>query len=160
LKLVTDAQVIREYASNPQLEEYFRGQQPHWTMNDAQLLSAGATYEVLVEGKGAGLVALSNFDHVARRADLGAAILPCKERGRIAVEACRQVAAYFFDSLGYHKLSCRYLESRVDLTNLLARFGFETEGLLRQHTYWKGAYHDEILKSLTRADWQNLRKEP
>ncbi|WP_119969410.1 GNAT family N-acetyltransferase [Shewanella japonica] len=39
---------------------------------------------------------------------------------------------------------------------LLEKLGFKCDGILRQHGFWKGAYHDLKVFSLLRSDTQNL----
>ena len=43
---------------------------------------------------------------------------------------------------------------------LLARLGFEREGVMRQAGYWKGQYHDLQLFGLLRSDWPATTDKP
>ncbi|HUK51314.1 MAG TPA: GNAT family protein [Terriglobales bacterium] len=59
---------------------------------------------------------------------------------------------------GFREMRLNRIEATVDPSNtrclrVLGRCGFAREGVQRQKSYYKGAYHDDAIYSLLRSEW-------
>lgn len=101
-----------------------------------------------------GLVGLHGFNDKNRRAMLGIVIgeksLWGKGRG---AEATRLMVAVAFDTLNLNRVWLDVYTDNVRAVRCYEKLGFKHEGLMRQHSYREGAYHDLHLMSLLRDEW-------
>jgi RimJ/RimL family protein N-acetyltransferase len=63
------------------------------------------------------------------------------------------VLDHLFRVKGLHKVSAECDARNVASYRLLERTGFQREGLLRQHTWSKGEWTDDLLYGLLEADF-------
>lgn len=89
----------------------------------------------------------------AQRARMGYDLLREHRRQGIMTEAMRAAVAYGFTTMGLHRI-----EVLVDPVNsaslrLAERLGFHREGVLRENTYFRGRFIDDVIFSLLRQEW-------
>jgi UDP-4-amino-4,6-dideoxy-N-acetyl-beta-L-altrosamine N-acetyltransferase len=60
---------------------------------------------------------------------------------------------YAFNELNLHKLCCEVLSFNIQVINLHKKFGFNTEGVLRQHCRIGNTYTDVHLLSILASEW-------
>lgn len=65
----------------------------------------------------------------------------------------------FFETLTGHKLSCEVLETNPAVISLHKKFGFQSEGLLRDHIRKDGSHINVCLLGMTRDDWQSVKPQ-
>ncbi|WP_298768804.1 GNAT family protein [uncultured Shewanella sp.] len=76
----------------------------------------------------------------------------------IATEALEKVAEFLFSVACIHsvnRIEAYVMQGNTGSEMVLRKLGFIKEGVLRQHSYWKGRYHDLSLYTLLRDDWVN-----
>ena len=61
-----------------------------------------------------------------------------------------------FDVMRLNRLEARTKAENEASKHVLARLGMQYEGLLREHSYWKGAYHDLELYAVLRREFEAL----
>ncbi|QNM97448.1 GNAT family N-acetyltransferase [Chitinimonas koreensis] len=59
-----------------------------------------------------------------------------------------------FEAWNLHRVAANHLPDNQRSARLLARLGFEREGLARDYLLIDGVWRDHVLNALTRADWQ------
>jgi [ribosomal protein S5]-alanine N-acetyltransferase len=106
-----------------------------------------------------GTCTIFRIDPPHRRAELGYALAHDHWRQGLMSEALRALFRFAFDSLGLHRL-----EADVDPRNaasiaLLARLGFEQEGLLRQRWQVSGEIQDALFFGLLAPEWRELERQ-
>lgn len=95
-----------------------------------------------------GLISLTGFDPVARRAELGLGILRAEDRGGgIGGEAIRLVLAHAFDDLDLQRVHLEVLDDNP-AARLYERVGFRLEGRLRRHAWKRGAWRDKLIMGI------------
>jgi RimJ/RimL family protein N-acetyltransferase len=104
-------------------------------------------------GEVVGTCTLARIDRQHRRAELGYALGRAHWGSGLAAEAVGAVIRYAFESLDLHRL-----EADVDPRNgpslrLLERFGFRSEGLLRERYHVAGEIQDAAIYGLLRSEW-------
>lgn len=78
-----------------------------------------------------------------------------KGRGRgLGTEATKLMVDYGFTELNLNRISLEVFEFNKRARYVYSSCGFVTEGRLRQALYFNGTYHDALLKSVIREDWE------
>lgn len=78
-------------------------------------------------------------------------------RTRVATEALYLFAHYAFDALGYRRFEWKCNSLNAPSRRAALRFGFQFEGIFRQHMVQKGANRDTAWFAMTDGDWALLR---
>jgi RimJ/RimL family protein N-acetyltransferase len=80
-------------------------------------------------------------------------------RSRVATEALFLHAQYVFDELGYRRFEWKCNDRNEPSKAAARRFGFEFEGVFRQHMIVKGENRDTAWFAMVDKDWPRLRAE-
>lgn len=78
-------------------------------------------------------------------------------RTRVATEALYLFAHYAFDTLGYRRFEWKCNSLNAPSRRAALRFGFQFEGIFRQHMVQKGVNRDTAWFAMTDGDWALLR---
>jgi RimJ/RimL family protein N-acetyltransferase len=84
---------------------------------------------------------------------------PRMARSRIATEAFWLHARYVFDTLGYRRFEWKCNDRNEPSKAAARRFGFQFEGVFRQHMIVKGANRDTAWFAMLDGDWPRLKAE-
>lgn len=84
---------------------------------------------------------------------------PEMARTRLATEALYLHARYVFDELGYRRFEWKCNDRNAPSKAAAERFGFEFEGVFRQHMIQKGQNRDTAWFAMLDGDWPRLRAE-
>lgn len=82
---------------------------------------------------------------------------PRMARTRIATEALFLAARHVFDDLGYRRFEWKCNSRNEPSRRAALRFGFQFEGIFRQHMVHKGENRDTAWFAMIDADWQRLK---
>ena len=82
---------------------------------------------------------------------------PGMARTRLATEAFYLMARYVFDELGYRRFEWKCDSLNEPSRRAALRFGFEFEGIFRQHMWVKGRNRDTAWYAMLDGDWPRLR---
>lgn len=80
-------------------------------------------------------------------------------RTRKATEAVFLFARYVFDDLGYRRFEWKCNERNEPSKAAALRFGFQFEGVFRQHMIVKGENRDTAWFSMLDRDWPRIKAE-
>jgi RimJ/RimL family protein N-acetyltransferase len=78
-------------------------------------------------------------------------------RTRVATEALFLHARYVFDDLGYRRFEWKCNSENAPSRRAAERFGFQYEGLFRQHMIHRGGNRDSTWFSMIDSEWPSLR---
>lgn len=110
------------------------------------------SYAALVNGELSGFI-LVDPDVRQKKVVCGWVMLPTyRKTYEVYEQGWKLVRHHLMDFLGYNVIQCLVLAHRTDLRALLELMGFKLDGILRAHTFWKGAHHDECAYSFLRTD--------
>ncbi len=84
---------------------------------------------------------------------------PRMARTRVATEALFLHARYVFDELGYRRFEWKCNDLNAPSKKAAERFGFQFEGVFRQHMIIKGQNRDTAWFAMLDGDWPRLRAE-
>jgi RimJ/RimL family protein N-acetyltransferase len=82
---------------------------------------------------------------------------PNMARSRLSTEALFLHARYIFDELGYRRFEWKCNDRNEPSKAAAKRFGFEFEGLFRQHMIQKGQNRDTAWFAMLDGDWPRLK---
>jgi RimJ/RimL family protein N-acetyltransferase len=82
---------------------------------------------------------------------------PAIARTRVATEALFLHAAYVFETLGYRRFEWKCNALNAPSRRAAERFGFQYEGIFRQHMVQKGRNRDTAWFAMLDAEWPQLR---
>lgn len=85
------------------------------------------------------------------RAEIGYGLSHDKNKGKgIMSEALLTVINYGFDKMGLHRIEAFIGEDNEASLKLVHKFGFQREGILKEHYLVNGVYEDSIVYGLTK----------
>lgn len=82
---------------------------------------------------------------------------PTIARTRVATEACYLHMCYAFDTLGYRRFEWKCNDLNSASKKAALRFGFEPEGVFRQHMMLKGQNRDTAWFSIIDSEWPEVK---
>jgi UDP-4-amino-4,6-dideoxy-N-acetyl-beta-L-altrosamine N-acetyltransferase len=115
-------------------------------------------WTILMDGDPVGAAFISDIDTENRRAYWAFYLADPRTRGRgvgSAVEVL--VANHAFDELGLHKLCCEVLSFNQAVIAMHQKFGFQPQGVLREHYFRDGEWVDVHQLALWAHDWAATR---
>lgn len=114
----------------------------------------GTSFAIEVEGLYIGGCALFNFDHVARRCELGITIGDKNYWGQgYGGDAVRVLLDYGFRHHNLHRVYLSVNSTNPRAIGAYRRCGFVEEGRLRAHMWSNGQYIDLVQMGILRAEW-------
>lgn len=105
-----------------------------------------------------GYTSINNIDFRNKKAEWGGTIIGEKEywgKG-IAKAAAILMLRYVFDELGMHRCYGYCLQEHEVSNRLLLSLNFSQEGILRDNIFKNGAFHNTILYSILRCEYEDL----
>jgi len=103
-----------------------------------------------------GIINLSNFVRGAFHAcHLGYSIDAELEGRGLMTRAVGQVVDHAFGGLGMHRVMANYLPDNTRSARLLARLGFEREGLAKKYLLIAGEWRDHVLTARVNDAWRS-----
>ncbi len=82
---------------------------------------------------------------------------PSLKQTRMATEAMYLMARHVFDDLGYRRYEWKCDSLNEPSRRAALRFGFQYEGLFRQHVVYKGRNRDTTWFAMTDGDWPVIK---
>ncbi|MCL5999388.1 MAG: GNAT family N-acetyltransferase [Chloroflexi bacterium] len=123
-----------------------------WAAEVAQTPPHNDVYRLVIESAPGEVVGTLNTMACDRRCGTfkyGIAIFRPHWRKGYASEAIRLLLRYYFQELGYQKVTVHVYAFNDASLKLHQKLGFQIEGRLRRMIYTNGAYHDEYVLGLT-----------
>ena len=89
-----------------------------------------------------------------RQCEIGFTLAPGYQGRGYATEAVRLLLAYLFTTRGKHRITACCDQRNAASAALLERLGMRREGHLRESTWAKGEWTDDLVYGLLRDEWQ------
>jgi len=115
----------------------------------------GIRWGIIIRG-GDGLVGTCGYydwNKTSHRAEIGYDLEPAQWGKGIMAEALRAVLRYGFEEMGSNRIQAIIDSENVRSIKLVERLGFKREGVLRQNSYFRGRFRDEVCFSLLKEEW-------
>jgi RimJ/RimL family protein N-acetyltransferase len=149
---VFQQQTVRPQPDGP-VQDLFRG----WSTNDSSS-GVGFAIETVASGELVGHVTLWGASLPSRSATLGIIIGPAHVGRGFGTDAVRVIARYGFRAMGLHRIGLTVAAFNVRGRRAYEKAGFQLEGVRRESVFMDGAFTDELLMGLLRADWEAQEK--
>jgi ribosomal-protein-alanine N-acetyltransferase len=72
-----------------------------------------------------------------------------------ATEAVNRIIDFGFRHLDLNRIEAWTMLDNVNSMHVLEKAGFSKEGILRDYGYWHGGFHDALMYSLLRMEWND-----
>ncbi len=106
-----------------------------------------------------GVVSLYDFDGQLSGPELGIAISDKKRWGKgFGSDAVNAALDFAFGSININRVWLHTGASNVRAQRAFQKAGFSIEGTLRQHALHNGRWHDAVIMSILRRDWEALER--
>jgi RimJ/RimL family protein N-acetyltransferase len=110
--------------------------------------------EHIEDGVLIGIVLLKGIHQIHRHCEFAIYLGEEAYKGRgLSKEATREALSFAFNQLGLQRVYLHVLEHNEIALKLYQRLGFQQEGVLRQHVYKNGAFRNELILSMLRAEF-------
>jgi RimJ/RimL family protein N-acetyltransferase len=73
----------------------------------------------------------------------------------LMTEALKAMIQFGFERMGLHRIEAEVMPENEASVRLLRNLGFVAEGVLRERSFWKGAFHDLIMCALLKSTWES-----
>lgn len=90
-----------------------------------------------------------------RQAEIGFTIAPGHQGHGHATDAARELLGYLFDQRGKHRVTASCDARNTASARVLERLGLRREGHLRESTWAKGEWTDDLLYAVLSREWQS-----
>jgi RimJ/RimL family protein N-acetyltransferase len=159
---VTDAPVLAAYRSDPRVARYQSWDAPFPLLRAetavANFIASDPEkpgwfqWAVDLDGELVGDVAVHLHDNLMQ-AEIGFTVATAYQGRGFATEAVSAVLDRLFRVQGLHKVAGECDARNRRSAALLERLGFTREGLLRQQTFIKGEWTDDLIYGLLAGEW-------
>jgi len=110
-----------------------------------------------------GYCGLVNINLASRRAELSFIVDPRRVSDETLYRqdfesALKMLCRFGFSELNLHRIYTETYAFREDHLRILESFGFQREGILRQHCFANDSFHDSIINALLYEEWKNKEK--
>ena len=101
-----------------------------------------------------GVVDLMNIDWKNKNAEIGYWIGKRYWNKGFATEAVKLMLKFAFEKLKLHRVYASLFEENKASRRVLEKCGFKLEGILREHRYKHGKWHNELVFGLLKKEWE------
>lgn len=126
---------------------------------DSDASSPNVRFVVDVDGVAVGSVSLFEFDHLARHAEVGIALVADARGKGIGTAAISQIVEFAFVRCNLRRVHLQVIESNLGAIRAYEKAGFMLEGRQREHAWVRGRYEDILVMGLLRSEWESRRSE-
>lgn len=111
-------------------------------------------FVIEAEGRPIGYLSYSEIDRVHRRCSSGLYVAEAADRKRFAGFLSPFIFDYCFYALDMNKLVNTYMEGNERLVRIQRLVGYREVGVLRQHVWKYGRWHDVLMLELLRETYE------
>lgn len=166
-----DAETLAGYRSDPEVARYQSWDAPFSLLRAETAVAnfmasdpdQAGWFQYAIEHAGEkvliGDVAVHLHDNL-KQAEVGFTLAVAYQKQGFAAEAVAAVLDRLFRVQGLHKVTGECDARNVASAGLMERLGFTREGRLRQQTWIKGEWTDDLIYGLLAGEWLLSRAEP
>ncbi len=105
-------------------------------------------------GQHVGICGFESWNPVTDRAEIGFLVARAFWRQGYASEAARRVMRFGYEQMGLNRIEARVKPDNEPSRLLLRKLGLQYEGLMREHSWWRGDYHDLELYAILKREFE------
>lgn len=161
----SDLETLREWRMSPEISKFLLTDcditpedQINWYNNKVKNSQSLLIWIVQFQGVDIGYVNLSNIDKTNKTADPGTYICNDKFRGiGLGKSILINMEKYAFEVLKFNKLYGPVFAENFPPWISYMKGGWTIEGVLRQHVFKHGEYHDLIMIAMLKETWEKKK---
>lgn len=101
-----------------------------------------------------GYLSLNDIDHTNKKAQWSGIVIDPQFSGKgYASMAAKLMVKYVFDELNINRVYGYWLEENIASLKMSEKVGFKKEGLLREHVFKEGKYHNVFICSMLKTEY-------
>ncbi len=130
---------------------------------DRELSTTEDSFAIHLKGEGApiGVISLMNISEANESADLSVIVGHPEDRHHgYGAEAIGRILRYGFEALGLNRVGLSVFEFNEEAISTYEKLGFSVEGRLRRAVKRGNAFHDAILMSILKDEWETGPSSP
>ena len=130
---------------------------------DRELSNTEDSFAIHLKGGDApiGVISLMNVSEANESADLSVIVGHPEDRHHgYGAEAIGRVLRYAFETLGLNRVGLSVFEFNEEAISTYEKLGFRTEGRLRRAVRRGNTFHDAILMSVLKEEWEDSPPSP
>jgi [ribosomal protein S5]-alanine N-acetyltransferase len=105
-----------------------------------------------------GTCVFMNMDHTSRRCEVGCGLVSSEWNKGFMAEALEPIIDYGFEVFDFNRIEAYIISGNSASVRLFRKLGFSYEGVVREREYFKGSFHNEIIMSMLRSDYDKISK--
>jgi len=160
----SDLKQLLKWRNNPKLRRNFREwrelnmQNQEDFFNDMVMNSNHVVFGIEDEDHNLiGVCRISYIDWQARSGEIGCYIGDEEKQNQgYGTDALRTLVEFGFEEAGLHRLEAAMLSDNISAVKSFTKAGFKQEGVMRDATYCDGRFHDHVLMSMLRSDYDKI----
>ena len=147
--------ILRQHKpiSEVEQQEYFQGVHK----DQRQVL-----FSIMGSGKLVGYCGIVNINHVYKNCEVSflcdTSLINKEEYDKILMFAFEEMFKYGFEMLNMNRMWTETYSFRTEHLKLLSLVGLSKEGVLRQTVFCGGKYHDSVMHSILRREYELQRQ--
>nr|WP_154896490.1 GNAT family protein [Paenibacillus xylanexedens] len=91
-------------------------------------------------------------------AEMGYVMNPQYQGRGYAAEASQALLGLGFNTLGVHRIYAKCRPNNKASERVMQKIGMKYEGMMREHWFYKGAFHDSLVYSILAREYAQLEK--
>lgn len=108
-----------------------------------------------------GSCGLFDIDWISRKAEIGIMIGDKRQWNKgYGTETMRLILKHGFETLNLHRLYLKVFDTNPGAIRAYEKAGFVLEARLREAHFADGAYHDDLIMSVLRSEWDTTQSPP
>ncbi|MET9658528.1 GNAT family protein [Streptomyces sp. NPDC006510] len=127
---------------------------------DKQAADSARIYGIWLDGTLVGGVMFTRFDSTSGVCEVGCWLEPAGEGRGLVTRACRVLIDWAFAERGMSRVEWWVAAGNTRSIEVARRLGMTRDGVLRQHTAYRGVRHDIEVWSVLSDEWPAVRKAP
>lgn len=117
----------------------------------------GIALGIFLNRKIIGGIGMHHWDHTLQKAQLGYWVSK-EHEGKGIVSAClERFIDFLFNKVGLNKLEIHFVTTNKRSATIASRFGFKTEGIIRDSYIINGMFTDLVVTGLLKQEWRGQR---
>ena len=122
--------------------------------------SSRQNYELAICLKNEGTLIGGIGIHIQQtNAEIGYVLNPNYQGKGYVTEAAQAILAYGFETLGVHRIFATCRPANIASEKVMQKIGMIREGIMREHWYYKGEFHDSYLYSILANEYRKYSNE-
>jgi [ribosomal protein S5]-alanine N-acetyltransferase len=144
-----------EWDSHNDIKQTYQFIESSINLNKTSTISYVWGIELIQESKLIGVLRIYDYSIKDKRAEISYILNPNYSGEGYMTEAIELLFGYAFNKLTLNRIQAKCSVFNKGSEKVMKKTGMLFEGLMREYSYIKGEFHDELLYSITKSDFNS-----